>query len=144
MYTQQSLAAHIAKKHPNSYSLTTSENTHCVLGHTVYAFVETEDEKLMYSTDKAGRCRLVDREKLTPTYRSVRMQPKNCVIRVAGEGPYKGLYMLNETIDGWYNTTPNISDAKPMSKWVADQVRSRIAFNAQHCYGGKFEVVAIS
>lgn len=143
MNTQANVAQRLTEKHPNAYSISTSENTDCVLGHTVYGFVETEDEKLMYSTDKAGRVRLVKRETLNPTYKSVRMQPKDSVVRIAGDGKYAGLYVGKETVDGWYNTTPNHNEVALMRKSDADSACARIAFNAQYCYGGKFEVVTI-
>lgn len=141
--SKEVVAAKLGQKHPAAYSISTKEDTHCVLGHTVYGWVETEDEKLFYSTDKAGRLRLVSRDTLTPTYKSVRLEPKDSVVRVAGDGPYAGKYILNETVDGWYNTTENISEASPMRRYYADIARNNIARNAQYCYGGKFEVVTI-
>lgn len=142
MYTQQSLAAHIAKKHPNNYSITTNENTNCVLGHTVYAFVETEDEKLMYGTDKAGRCRLLSRDQLNPTYKSIRLQPKDSLVRIKG-GKYDGHYIIQHTGEGWFKTSLNLADANPMRASYANDFRSYCAFHAQYCYRGEFEVVKI-
>lgn len=141
MNTQSAVAERLAKKHPNNYSLSTSENTHCVLGHTVYGFVETEDEKLMYCTDKAGHLRLVKRDILNPTYKSVRQQPKNCVIQITADGLYKGKYVLRQLCDGFLDLTDNIEEAHTSCDYYAKQIVSRLLHNAQYCYGGKFEIV---
>jgi len=141
--TPQIVADKLAKKHIGAYSIATKEDTHCVLGHCVYGFVETEDESLMYSSDKAGRLRLVRSEKLTPTYKSIRLEPRDSVVRVGGNGQYAGLYVGRETVDGYYELTANIADVIPMRHSYAVEARNRIAFNSQYCYGGKFEVVKI-
>lgn len=128
----------LQKKFPSAIEIRVS-----ALHGNPYGTIETMDEILNYVFDAAGRLRLSHTRKLNPTEKSVRQQPKDCVIRIVGEGPYKGQYILNHTIDGWYNTTDNIADCTPMRKYDADSKRNSVSHNAQYCYGGKFEVVTI-
>lgn len=138
--TVAAITARIEKKHPNNYYLDVSDSDHCVLGYSVHALIELEDEKIYYATDAAGRLRVTKRESLTPTYKSIRLQPKDSVVMVM-DGKYKGQYICGGGHDGWYDTTTDINAVKKMRHSYAIEARNRIAFNAQYCYGGKFEVV---
>lgn len=142
MTTIAAVTAKLEKKHPINYSIHVSESTHCVFGYVVDGFVETEDEKLHYATDKAGRLRLISRDKLTPTYKSVRLQPVDHVIRIIG-GIYDGQYYIATKHDGYLELTTDISHALKMRRYTANEVRNYISFHAQHCYRGTFEVVAL-
>lgn len=142
MTTIAAVTAKLEKKHPINYSISVSESTHCVMGHIVDGFVETEDEKLHYATDKIGRLRLIRRTKLTPTYKSVRLQPIDHVIRIVG-GAYDGQYYVATKHDGYLNLTHDIAKAHVMRQYTANEVRNYIAFHAQHCYRGTFEIVAL-
>lgn len=137
------ISARIEKKHSNYYHLSVSDSEHCVLGYNVDVFIELEDEKIHYATDKAGRLRVCKRERLTPTYKAIRQEPHDSVVIVT-DGPYKGQYICGGGYDGWYNTTTDINAVKKMRHSYAVEARNRIAFNAQYCYGGNFEVVKIN
>jgi hypothetical protein len=132
----------IAKKHPRNYHISATESTHCVLGYTIDVFVETEDDNLHYATDKAGRARLVSRRKLTPTYKSVRLQPNDSAVIIRG-GAYDGHYVVRHQGEGWLITTTDISAVKAMKAAYAEEVRNYTATHAQYCYRGTFEVVRI-
>lgn len=136
------IIARLAKKHPVNYSITASESNHCVLGYTIYAYVELQDEKLMYSTDKAGRLRVIRREKLTPTYKSVRLQPHDSAVIIRG-GKYDGQYIVRYEGEGWLKTTTNVEEVKPMRDYYAKEFRNYIDHHVQYCYRGQFEVVNI-
>lgn len=144
MHTVKSLSAYLTKKHPINYSISTSESNDLVLGYIVYGFVETENEKLMYSTDKAGRVRLVRKDTLNPTYKSVRLQPKDRVIKIVGEGPHKGKFVVRQEPDGWLTTTAERNEAPLYRQYDANSIVSRLSFNAQYCYGGKFEAILVN
>jgi hypothetical protein len=132
----------LTQKHPINYGISASENTHCVLGTTIYAFVELEDEKLMYKTDARGRLLVCKRETLTPTYKSVRLQPKDSAVIIRG-GNYDGHYVVKHQGEGWLKTTTDISEVTAMSNYDTADWRNYIGFHAQYCYRGQFEVVAI-
>lgn len=137
------ITARIEKKHPNSYYLDVSDSNHCVLGYSIHALVETEDEKIFYATDSAGRLRVTRRDLLSPTYKAIRNEPLDSVVMVSG-GVYNGQYICGGGHDGWYDTTTDVNAVKKMRHSYAVESRNRIAFNAQRCYGGKFEVVRIN
>lgn len=141
--TIDQVLAKISKKHPVNYSITANESTHCVLGHTIYVFVELEDEKLMYATDKAGRARIVHRESLTPTFKSVRLQPIDHVIQITGDGPYKGHYYAGGEYDGYIKTTTDITKAHKMCHYTASEEAKYWAFHAQYCYGRNFVAISV-
>jgi len=140
--TIDTISARIAKKHPNNYCLSAKESTHCVLGYVIDVFVETEDEDLHYATDKAGRARLVSRRKLTPTYKSIRLQPRDSAVIIRG-GKYDGHYVVRHQGEGWLTTTTDVAEVKAMKAAYAEEVRNYTAFHAQYCYRGTFEVVKI-
>jgi hypothetical protein len=142
MITTDNVISKLTKKHPANYGITASESTHCVLGRTIYAFVETVDEKLMYGTDKAGRVRLLRTEKLTPTYKNVRNDPKNSAVIIRG-GKYDGHYIVRHNGEGWLTTSTDSKDVTLMQAYYAQDHRNYIAHNAQYCYRGTFEVVTI-
>lgn len=139
MTTIDTILARLAKRHPINYSITASESTHCVLGHTIYAWVELEDEKLMYATDKAGRLRVVRQETLTPTYKSIRLETADSVVVIRG-GIYDGHYIVRYEGEGWLKTSTNIADVSPMRASYAQEFRNYVAFHAQYCYRGTFAV----
>jgi C-terminal processing protease CtpA/Prc len=134
------IIARLAKKHPLNYDISATESTHCVLGHTIYAWVELESQKIMYATDKAYKLRVVSVEELTPTYKSIRLQPKDSVVMIRG-GQYDGKYVTAYEGDGWLKTggIPDI----PMKAAYAKEFRDYVAHHAQYCYRGTFEVVII-
>lgn len=134
--------ARLTKKHPVNYGISASESNHCVLGFTIYGWVETDGEKLMYSTDKAGRLRVCRREKLTPTYKSVRLEPHDSAVIIRG-GKYDGHYIVRSEGDGWLKTTTDINEVKPMRNYYANDYRNYISHHAQYCYRGTFEVIKI-
>lgn len=141
-HTRDSIAARLAKKHPLHYDITTTESTHCVLGHTIYAWVELEDEKIMYATDKAYRLRVVSVDPVTPTYKSIRLQPKDSAVVIRG-GKYDGQYVVTAEADGWLKTG-SIADTQPMRAAYAHELRNYVAHHAQYCYRGTFEVVPVT
>jgi hypothetical protein len=95
-----SVITRLTKKHPVNYGISASESNHCVLGYTIYGYVETEDEKIMYSTDKAGRLRVCRRETLTPTYKSIRLEQRDSAVVIRG-GKYDGRYIVRHEGEGW-------------------------------------------
>lgn len=141
-FSLDTVKARIAKKHPHNYRISATESTHCVLGHTVDVFVETEDEDIHYATDKAGRARLVSRRKLTPTYKSIRLQPADSAVIIRG-GKYDGHYVVRHQGEGWLVTTTDVAEVKAMKAAYAEEVRNYTSFHAQYCYRGIFEVVRI-
>lgn len=143
MPTVNDIIERLAKKHPVNYSIDASESTHCVLGTTIYAYVELEDEKLMYATDKAGRLRIVKRDMLTPTYKSIRQQLKDSAVVIRG-GKYDGHYVQRHQGDGWLITTTDVNEVVSMRLAYAEEFRNYIGFHAQHCYRGAFEVVQVN
>lgn len=138
-----SIKARIEKKHPNNYRVDVKESTHCVLGHIIDIFVETEDEDLHYTTDKAYRVRLVSSQKLTPTYKSIRLQPHDSAVVIRG-GKFDGQYITLIGSDGWLVTTTDISEVKAMRAAYAEENRAYISLHAQSCYRGTFEVVKVN
>jgi hypothetical protein len=140
--TIDTIVAKLTKKHPVNYGITASESNHCVLGHTIYGFVELENEKIMYATDKAGRVRVVKQEALTPTYKSIRKEAHTSAVIIEG-GKYDGHYIVGTEGDGWLKTTTNKSEVKPMRLSYASEFRNYVAFHAQYCYRGAFKVVPI-
>jgi hypothetical protein len=139
-HTTATIIDRLAKKHPVHYDISASENTHCVLGHTIYAWVELENEKIMYATDKAYRLRVVRVEELTPTYKAIRLQPKDCAVVIRG-GQYDGQHVIRYDGDGWLKL--GVSTTQPMRAAYAEEFRSYVAHHAQYCYRGTFEVVTI-
>jgi hypothetical protein len=137
--TIDSIIARLAKKHPIHYELSAKECTHCVLGHTIYAWVELENEKIMYATDKAYRLRVVSVDPVTPTYKSIRLQAKDSAVIIRG-GQYDGQYIVSIESDGWLKLG-TASEVKPMRRAYAEENRSYVAHHAQYCYRGTFEVV---
>lgn len=135
--------ANLTKKHPVNYGITASESNHCVLGHTIYGYVETEDERIMYSTDKAGRLRVSSRENLTPTYKRIRLEPRDSAVIIRG-GEYDGHYVVRNEGEGWLKTTTDIKEINPMRESYAKEVRDYINVHSQYCYRGTFEVVKIT
>jgi hypothetical protein len=136
------IIARLTKKHPISYEITATETTHCVLGHTIYAWVELEHEKIMYETDKSYRLRVVSVDAVTPTYKSIRLQAKDSAVIIRG-GQYDGQYIVSVESDGWLKLG-SASDVKPMRKAYAEETKSYAAHHAQYCYRGTFEVVSIN
>jgi hypothetical protein len=132
----------LTKKHPVNYGITASESNHCVLGYTIYGFVELEEEKIMYATDKAGRLRVVNREALNPTYKSIRKEVHTSAVVIDG-GKYDCHYIVGTQGDGWLKTSTNVADVQPMRPSYATDFRNYVAFHAQHCYRGSFKVVSI-
>lgn len=132
----------LTKKHPVNYGITASESNHCVLGYTVYGFVELEEEKIMYATDKAGRLRVVNREALTPTFKSIRKEAHTSAVVIDG-GKYDGHYIIGTQGDGWLKTSTNKADVQPMRHSYATEFRDYVSFHAQECYRGSFKVVPI-
>jgi hypothetical protein len=139
--TIDTIIARLAKKHPLHYDISATENTHCVLGYTIYAWVELEHEKIMYATDKAYRLRIVRTEELTPTYKAIRLQAKDRAVVIRG-GQYDGKYILSIEPDGWLKLG-DVSAVKPMRSAYAEETRNYVAHHAQYCYRGNFEVVQI-
>jgi hypothetical protein len=142
-FTLETVTARIAKKHPRNYRISATESTHCVLGYVIDVFVETEDENLHYATDKAGRARLVSRRKLTPTYKSIRLQPSDSAVIIRG-GQYDGHYVVRHQGEGWLVTTTDVAEVKAMKASYAEEVRNYTAIHAQYCYRGTFDVVRIT
>jgi len=136
------ITAKIQAKHANIYYLSVTDSDHCVLGYSVHALVELEEEKIYYRTDAAGRLRVTKRERLTPTYLSIRKQPKDSVVIIRG-GKYDGQYICGGGHDGWYDTTFDINKVVKIRYSYAIETRNRIAFNAQYCYRGTFEIVTL-
>jgi hypothetical protein len=136
------IIARVAKKHPVNYGISANENTHCVLGHTIYVFIELEDEKIMYATDKSYRLRVARSEQLTPTYKLIRLQAKDSAVIIRG-GQYDGQYIVSIESHGWLKLG-SASEVKPMRRAYAEENRSYVAHHAQYCYRGTFEVIAIN
>lgn len=82
-------------------------------------------------------------DKLSPTQRSILAQPKNCVIRLTGDGPYKGQYVVRQLCDGFLDLTSDISEAHVTCNYYAKDIVGRLGWNAQYRYGGKFEIETI-
>lgn len=136
------ITARLTKKHPTHYYLSVSDSQHCVLGYSIHALIELEDEKVYYATDAAGRLRVTKRERLTPTYLSIRKQPYDSAVIIRG-GHYDGHYVVRTQGEGWLITSTNPADVKPMRKAYADEVRNYVAFHAQYCYRGTFETITL-
>lgn len=136
------IIARVAKKHPVNYGISATESTHCVLGHTIYVFIELEYEKIMYATDKSYRLRIARSEQLTPTYKLIRLQAKDSAVIIRG-GQYDGQYIVSVEADGWLKLG-TASEVKPMRAAYAEETRSYVAHHAQYCYRGTFEVVPFS
>lgn len=77
---------------------------------------------------------------LIATQISVSKQPINCVIKLTGNGQYKGKYYNGHEGNGWLKLADNSNDAHPMNAYTANEVMNMLARNAQHCYGGQFEI----
>lgn len=142
MHTIETVTASLTAKHPKYYSLSVKESSHCVIGYSIDAFIETEDEKLHYCVYNAGRLRCVKREKLTLTYKSVRNEPKDSAIIIRG-GKYDGHYMVRYEGDGWLKLSTDVVEVQPMRESDAKEFRNYIARHAQYCYRGTFEVVSL-
>jgi hypothetical protein len=128
----------LEKKYPSAWYIHVS----AMVGGP-YGRVETDDEQIDYEFTKSGALRVSRRRSLTPTEISVRLQPKDRVIQLTGEGPHKGKYVVRQECDGWLTLTSDIAEAPIYRKWDADSIVGRLSFNAQYCYGRKFESIIV-
>lgn len=128
-------------KYPNAWDISVS-----AMQGGPYARVETDDEWISYSFDATNKLRVSSRKTINPTYKSVRLEPKDSVVMIKG-GKYDGHYIVKCEGEGYFKTSTNVADARPKAKYDADNFRNYCAFHTQYRYVGevgRFVVVNIN
>lgn len=123
------LLSKVRAKHPSINIDATDQDT--------MIMVDTDQERIWYVLDAAGRLRISSKRNLTATEISVRKQPVNCVIMLQDGTYYNG-------IDGRHvTTTTDINTAHKMRNYVAKEVVNTLHTHAMSRYGNSFQIITL-